>query len=107
VSLSVRLHFDLDDETLVSTAKAKWLSGGPLDCSRQELEARIRALVFGNPSYPPGDPRAEPPLIVEELAQHGLEATLEELEALPFTCDVSDEVEAERAAQAATGGQAA
>lgn len=107
VSLSVRLHFDLDDETRVSTAKAKWLSGGPLDCTRPELEARIRKLVFGHPRFAPGDPRAVPPLIVEELADHGVDATLEELEALPFTFDVSDEVEAERAAQARTGGQAA
>jgi len=42
VSLDVRVEFELDDGTRVSTPEPKWSSGGPIDCSREELEARIR-----------------------------------------------------------------
>ena len=39
VSLDVRVEFELDDGTRVSTAEAKFQRGGPLDCSRDELAA--------------------------------------------------------------------
>ena len=99
VSLDVRVEFELDDGTRVSTPEPKWSSGGPIDCSREELEARIRALIFAQPRFEPGDPRAEPALLVEELERHGVDATLEELAALPLAVELSDDVEAERVGQ--------
>lgn len=99
VSLDVLLEFELEDGTLVSTPEAKWQRGGPLDCSRPELEAAIRDLVFAEPRYEPGDPRAEPALIVQELQRHGIDTTPEALAVLPCTVELSDDVEAARAAQ--------
>ena len=69
VSLDVRVEFELDDGTRVSTPEPKWSSGGPIDCSREELE------------------------------RHGVDATLEELAALPLAVELSDDVEVERVGQ--------
>ena len=43
--------------------------------------------------------RAEPALLVEVLERQGVDATLEELAALPLAVELSDDVEAERVAQ--------
>jgi hypothetical protein len=99
VSLDVLVECQLDDGRWVSPSDANWQRGGPLDCSRHELEEDIRGLIFSEPRYLPGDPRAEPALIVEELQRLGADSTLEALAALPFTITLSDEVEAARAAQ--------
>lgn len=99
VSLDVLLEFELDDGTWVATAPAKWQRGGPLNCSREQLEQAIRDLVFSEPNWAPGDPRAEPPLVVEELQRHGTSASVAALAALPFIVTLSDEVEAARADQ--------
>lgn len=99
VSLDVLVEYQLDDGTWVSSPEAKWQRGGPLDRSRRELEADIRGLIFSEPRYSPGDPRAEPALLVEELRRHGADCTLEALAALPLTITLSDEVEAARLAQ--------
>jgi hypothetical protein len=99
VSLDVLVEFELDDRRWVSPSEAKWQRGGPLDRSRSELEEDIRNLVISEPRYLPGDPRAEPALLVEELRHHGTDTTLEALAALPFTVALSDEVEAARVAQ--------
>ena len=61
VSLDVPLEFELDDGTWVSTAQAKRQRGGPLGCSREQLGQAIRDLVFSQPKYPAGDPRANRP----------------------------------------------
>lgn len=99
VSLDVLVEYQLGDGTWVSPPEAKWQRGGPLDCSRHELEGDIRGLIFSEPRYVPGDPRAEPALLVEELRGYGATATLEALAALPLTITLSDEVEAARVAQ--------
>jgi hypothetical protein len=99
VSLDVLVEYQLDDGTWVSPPEAKWQRGGPLDCSRHELEEDIRGLIFSEPSYLRGDPRAEPALLVEELRGHGARSTLGALAALPLTITLSGEVEAARAAQ--------
>jgi hypothetical protein len=99
VSLDVLVEYQLDNGTWVSAPEAKWQRGGPLDCSRRALEQDIRALIFSQPRYLPGDPRAEPALLVEELQRHGADSALEALAALPLTITLSDEVEAARAAQ--------
>ena len=99
VSLDVLVEFQLDDGTWVSPSEARYQRGGPLDLSRHELDEEIRGLIFSQPRYPPGDPRAEPPLLVEELQRFGTASTLEALAALPLTISLSNEVEAARAAQ--------
>jgi hypothetical protein len=99
VSLDVLVEYQLDDGTWVSSPEAKWRRGGPLACSRHELEEHIRGLIFSEPRYLPRDPRAEPALLVEELQGHGAHSTLEALAALPLTITLSDEVEAARVAQ--------
>jgi hypothetical protein len=99
VSLDVLVECQLDDGRWVSPSDVKWQRGGPLDCSRHELEEDIRGLIFSQPRYLPGDPRAEPALIVEELQGLGADSTLEALAALPLAITLSDEVEAARAAQ--------
>jgi hypothetical protein len=99
VSLDVLVEYQLDDGRWVSPSEAKWQRGGPLDCSRRELEEDIRGMIFSEPRYPPGDPRAEPALLVEQLRVHGADSTVEALAALPFTITLSDEVEAARTAQ--------
>jgi hypothetical protein len=99
VSLDVLVEYQLDDESWVSPSEVKWQRGGPLDCSRDELEDDIRGLIFSQPRYLPGDPRAEPALLVEQLQRHGADSTLEALAVLPLTITLSDEVEAARAAQ--------
>jgi hypothetical protein len=99
VSLDVLVEYQLDDGRSVSPSEVKWQRGGPLDCSRHELEEDIRGLIFSQPRYLPGDPRAEPALLVEQLQRHGADSTLEALRALPLTISLSDEVEAARAAQ--------
>jgi hypothetical protein len=104
VSVDVLVEFELEDDASarrwwVSPSEAKWQRGGPLDCSRHELEADIRDLVFSEPTYTPGDPRASPALVVEELRRHGVDATSKALAALPFTVELAEDVEAARAAQ--------
>jgi hypothetical protein len=99
VSLDVLVEYQLDDGRWVSPPEAKWQRGGPLDGSRHELEEHIRGLIFSEPRYLPGHPRAEPALLVEELRGHGAHSTLEALAALPLTITLSDEVEAARVAQ--------
>jgi hypothetical protein len=99
VSLDVLVEYQLDNGGWVSPSEAKWQRGGRLDCSRHELEEEIRRLIFSQPRYAPGDPSAEPALLVEELQRHGAEGTLESVAALPLTIALSDEVEAARAAQ--------
>jgi hypothetical protein len=99
VSLDVLVEYQLDDGRWLSPSEAKWQRGGPLDCSRHELEEHIRGMIFSEPRYLPGDPRAEPALLVEQLQRHGADSTLEALAALPLTITLSDEVEAARAAQ--------
>jgi hypothetical protein len=59
--------------------------------------------VLDQPGYTPGDRRASPALLVEGLQHHSMNATLAALAALPFTVILSDEEEAERAAQTAAG----
>lgn len=98
VSLDVQVQFELDDGTRVSTERAKWQSGGPLNRSRDQLDHDIRDLVFSQPRYLPGEP-ADPALIVEELQHHGVDSNIETLAALPFSVILGDEVEAERAGQ--------
>ncbi len=93
------MQFELDDGASVSPPDPSHYRGGPLDCSRSELEEAIRDLLFSEPRYLPGEPRAEPAL-VSLLSPHGIETTLDALAALPLSVIVSDEVEAERAAQA-------
>ena len=100
VSLDVLVEVQLDDGTSVSPAEPTYARGGPLDCSRAELEEAIRSLIFAHPRYPPGYPRAEPPQLVEEVASHGIEITLDAVLALPLTFSISHEVESERARQA-------
>jgi hypothetical protein len=99
VSLDVLVEYQIDDGTWVSPPEAKWQRGGPLDASRHELEEDIRGLIFSEPRYLPGDPRAETALLVEELRSHGADCTLEALAALPLTITLSDEVEAARVGQ--------
>jgi hypothetical protein len=100
VSLDVLVQFHLDSGETVSRPDPSFALGGPLDLSRRELDVAIRDLIFSEPRYLPGDPRAEPAQLVSELRNHGVETTVADLAALPLTVIVSDEVEAERAAQA-------
>jgi hypothetical protein len=96
VSLDVLVEFQLDDGTSVSPSEATYMRGGPVDCSRQELEESVRSLIFSEPRYLPDDPRAEPAQLVSELQPHGVDTTLEALAALPLEITLSDEVEALR-----------
>ena len=73
VSLDVLVQFELDDGTTVSPPEHTFGRGGPLDCSRRELEESIRDLIFSEPRYLPGDPRAEPAHLVSLLSRHGIE----------------------------------
>jgi hypothetical protein len=100
VSLEVLVQLQLDSGDTVSRPDPSFARGGPLDLSRRELEIAIRDLIFSQPRYLPGDPHAEPHQLVSELRNHGVDTTLPDLAALPLTVIVSDEVEAERVAQA-------
>lgn len=99
VSLDVLVQFQLDSGDTVSRPDPSFARGGPLDCSRRELEVAIRDLIFSQPRYLPGE-HAEPAQLVSELRSHGVDTALAGLAALPLTVIVSDEVEAERVAQA-------
>jgi hypothetical protein len=100
VSLDVLVQVQLDSGEIVARRDPSFGRGGPLDFSRRELEVAIRDLIFSEPRYLPGDPRAEPAQLVSELRNHGVDTTMADLAALPLTVIVSDEVEAERVAQA-------
>jgi hypothetical protein len=92
LSLDVHVAFLLDDERRVSSPEPEYALGGPLDCTREEFEERVRDLIFSVPRYLPGDRHAEPPKLVEDLAAHGIDSTIETLSRLPLTVLPDDEV---------------
>ena len=95
VSLDVHVEAELDDGRRVfSTPEPRWALGGPLEDPDQDLEDRVRGLIFGGPRFPPGNRRTEPPQLVDELRAHGVETTIETLQRLPLTLDLADDLEA-------------
>jgi hypothetical protein len=107
VSLDVLVEVQLDDGRWVSPPEATHMRGGPLDCSRRELEETIRDLIFSEPRYLPDDPRTEPAQLVSELQPHGIDTTLDALAVLPLTITLSDQVEALRERQAQADSETA
>jgi hypothetical protein len=92
LSVDVHVTYLLDDDRRVSAPEPRFVMGGPLDCDRHEFEARVRDLIFSEPRFEPGDPRAVPPHLVEELASFGVETTMTTLTALPLTVLPDDAV---------------
>ena len=96
VSVDVFVDVELDDGRLVSRPRPAYIRGGPLDCTRRELDETIRRSVFSEPRHHPADPPTEPHSLVGQLQPFGIEVTLDALAALPLTITLSDEVEALR-----------
>lgn len=94
VSLDVLVEVQLDDGTRVSTPHHQYSLGRPLDCSQRELAESVRSLIFSQPRYLPGDPRAEPTQLVDDLRPYHVETTVETLSSLPLTVTLADEVKA-------------
>jgi hypothetical protein len=98
VSLEIQVEFELDNTRRVSTPEARYGMGGPLDCTRAELEERVRDLLFAEPrgSPPPhpwSDPLDDGPALVAHLRRFGrVESTIEALSALPLTISLDDDV---------------
>ena len=98
LSLDVQVEFELDDTRRVTTPEPRYGMGGPLDCTRAELEERVRDLLFSEPPgspapHPRTDPLDEGPSLVAHLRRYGgVESTIEALSGLPLTISVDDEV---------------
>jgi hypothetical protein len=83
VSLDADVSVELDDGTRVTAPEPMYGMGGPLDCSRHELEDRLDNLIYREPPPGPGDPGPEADQLIRALRARGADATREILAAFP------------------------